>query len=106
MSDELTIPEPRPEVAAVFPDSQTHWWQDSGPEAVRNHIFAALRPFARMHREGSDPAELACQRGVASSATCLTSADFERAFELLLELGDGEFAELVSGDKRYDPTAT
>jgi hypothetical protein len=43
----------------------------------------ALKPFADMHRPGTDPKELACSRGVASDMTILTSGDFERAASAL-----------------------
>jgi hypothetical protein len=43
----------------------------------------ALEPFARMHREDCDLSELACQRGIASDMTIITSRDFARAFEAL-----------------------
>lgn len=50
--------------------------------ALRSQVKAlreALKPFASMHRDGSDPKELACVRGVASDMTVITSGDFERA---------------------------
>jgi hypothetical protein len=43
----------------------------------------ALNPFALMHREGTDPSECACQRGIASDLTMITSRDFARAAESL-----------------------
>lgn len=46
-------------------------------------MLAALEPFARMHREGSDPTEHACVRGISSDMTVVTSGDFERAFGLM-----------------------
>lgn len=55
--------------------------QERNDEA--NELRMALEPFAAMHREGSDPHELACQRGVASDMTVLTSGDFERAATVL-----------------------
>ena len=55
-----------------------------------NHVTAlkemieALRPFAKMDREGCNLDELACVRGTASSMTIITSEDFRRA-RLVLE---------------------
>ena len=43
----------------------------------------ALGPFAAMHREGSDPLEVACSRGVASDLTIFVSADFAYADKVL-----------------------
>jgi hypothetical protein len=49
----------------------------------------ALRPFAAMHREGTDLDEMACSRGVASDMTCVYSVDFKRAHEVLDEFDSG-----------------
>ena len=46
-------------------------------------VRAALLPFARMHRDGTDPKEHACVRGVASDMTVITSGDFAKAAMLL-----------------------
>lgn len=48
-----------------------------------DEFLAALEPFARMHREGSDPNEHACVRGTSSDMTVITSGDFKRAFDLM-----------------------
>lgn len=45
----------------------------------------ALKPFAKMHREGCDLNELACSRGVASDLTIITSGDFANASAALAE---------------------
>ena len=45
---------------------------------------AALRPFAAMDRDGCDPTEHACVRGIASDMTVITSGDFCRARQALL----------------------
>ena len=51
----------------------------------------ALRPFAAMSREGTDPKEVAVTRGYASDMTIVTSGDFDRAAEVVEEFGqDGE----------------
>lgn len=42
-------------------------------------LVELLGRFARMHRDGSDPNELACRRGYSSDMTCLFSIDFENA---------------------------
>ena len=53
----------------------------------------ALKPFAKMHREGTDPSEIACQRGVASDMTIITSQDFAFAASVLgIELGETQRA--------------
>lgn len=44
---------------------------------------AALRPFAQMDRSGCDLSEIACERGVASDLTIITSGDFRRASDVL-----------------------
>ena len=50
-------------------------------------LVNALRPFAAMHREGTDPKEVAVTRGYASDMTVITSADFDRAAEVVGEFG-------------------
>jgi hypothetical protein len=99
------IPSPPPAVAEMFPHGQLGWWVNNTSAHVRAAIFRALRPFALMHRLGSDSKEVACMRGAASDMTVVTSADFEAAFNLLLELGDADFADQISEDVRYDPAA-
>ena len=52
-------------------------------------LIGALEPFARMDREGRNIIgfeALACQRGIASDLTVLTSGDFRRAAEVLKEV--------------------
>jgi hypothetical protein len=59
-------------------------------------LTEALRPFATMHRIGSDPSEVACQRGTASDLTIITSGDFQRAYEALpLKDDEGDPTMLV-----------
>lgn len=53
-------------------------------QAENESYKSALAPFAAMHRKGSDPEEVACQRGTASDLTIITSADFEWAAAVLL----------------------
>lgn len=50
-------------------------------------LTQALQPFAEMDREGEhiNLSELACQRGIASDMTIITSEDFRRAAEILKE---------------------
>lgn len=48
-----------------------------------NALIDALRPFAEMDREGCDLHEIACERGVASDLTIITSGDFRHATEAL-----------------------
>jgi hypothetical protein len=50
----------------------------------------ALAPFAAMHREGSDPKEMACKRGYASDATYLFSEDFSNAYDALRDLTEAQ----------------
>ena len=42
-------------------------------------LRSTLLPFAEMDRENGDLNEVACQRGMASDLTILTSGDFRRA---------------------------
>lgn len=52
-------------------------------------LLAALEPFARMDRTGRDVVsfdEVACQRGVASDLTILTSGDFRKAAQVIREV--------------------
>lgn len=62
---------------------------DPGGEAARKLLdiiefyHKALEPFALMHREGSDPNEVACIRGVASDMTMITSGDFAEAARIV-----------------------
>ncbi len=53
-----------------------------------NKLVEALEPFAQMDRdvEGVNLQEVACQRGVASDLTLITSQDFRRAAEVLKEV--------------------
>ena len=53
--------------------------------ATELRLRRALAPFAKMHREGGDTSELACQRGVASDATYIFSRDFAEASRALQE---------------------
>jgi hypothetical protein len=76
-------------------------------DSLRERIFEALRPFALMFRcdTGISPdTKPVLVRGTASDATCITGEDFKRVFDLLIDLGDADFAERVSGDDRYDPS--
>lgn len=52
-------------------------------EAKLSAARGALRPFADMDREGCDLREQACERGVGSDMTILTSQDFRKAKEAL-----------------------
>lgn len=101
MSEDELYPTPDlpPVVEELFPGADP--WIDYEFTPLRERIFRVLRPFALMHRHGAERGELAIQRGVASAASYVTSGDFEDVFELLLQLGDSEFAEQVSGDDRY-----
>lgn len=53
-------------------------------------VKALLTKMAEMHRPGTDPDELACQRGIASDMTCLFAGDFKEA-------------ALVVWGQEYDP---
>lgn len=55
------------------------------PASLLGEALEALKPFAAMHREGTPPEEVAVVRGVASDLTMLTSADFQRAHEVIVK---------------------
>lgn len=94
------VPQLDQSIGQIFPHANP-WLDGSKMLGMGERICEALRPFALMHRADSDPSELACARGVASDMTCVMSADFERAFDLLLDLGDPEFVEKIADDDRY-----
>lgn len=55
-------------------------------EEQKAFVVDVLTRFAKMDRDGCDLSELACQRGVASDMTILTSQDFRdarRALEMI-----------------------
>lgn len=61
-------------------------WAHADALRVENTTLReALAPFAAMHREGTDPTELASVRGIASDMTTITSGDFAKAFAALQE---------------------
>jgi len=73
------------------------WYMKGDPECVPVEISRpvlsalvecaeALKVFAEMDRVGDDLGELACQRGIASDMTILTSGDFRRAALALKKL--------------------
>jgi hypothetical protein len=70
----MITPESRTDVAGHTPVGITELLVDA---------LDALRPFAAMHREGTPPDEVAVVRGWASDMTMLTSADFQRAHEII-----------------------
>jgi len=48
-------------------------------DTLLGHATRALQPFADMDREECDLTEVACERGVASDLTIITSRDFREA---------------------------
>lgn len=59
----------------------------AGP--TREEILKVLEPIAAMDRPGCDLSELACERGVASDKTILTSRDFRAVATLCGRLVEG-----------------
>ena len=54
--------------------------------SIFSDVIDVLKPFAAMHRVGSNPDEAACIRGTKSDMTMITSKDFTRAEEVLTRL--------------------
>jgi hypothetical protein len=53
------------------------------PKHPMSQLKKALEPFAKMHREGGNPTEIACTRGTGHEATHIFSRDFEAAAKAL-----------------------